>query len=62
MLQNPALKDIKIKPSDTSGKKDYDDTFDSKFIQGTMSPQAICYLLHQEQVSSLSTVCAVFSD
>lgn len=54
MLQNAALKDIKIRPSDPTGKKDYDDSFDVKFIQGTMSPQAICYLMHQEQVSSTS--------
>jgi len=58
MLQNAALKDIKIKPSDPSGKKDYDDSYDVKFIQGTMSPQAICYLLHQEQVSSLLDPCS----
>jgi hypothetical protein len=52
MLQNAALKDIKIKTSDPSGKKDYDNSYDVKFIQGTMSPQAVCYLLHQAQVSS----------
>jgi hypothetical protein len=64
MLQNAALKDIKIKTSDPSGKKDYDDSYDVKFIQGTMSPQAVCYLLHQAQVSSAldPDPCKEFSD
>lgn len=51
MLQNPALKDAKITPSDAaSGKKDYDDSFDDKFVQGKISSQGLCYLLHQAQV------------
>lgn len=63
LLQNAVLKDIKVKPSDTSsGKKDWDDSFDVKFVQGTMSSQAVCFLMHQELVSLCFEIVRVETD